>query len=40
VTAAVAQLPPAHLVLDGELVAVDAAGHPSFQARQHRAASL
>jgi bifunctional non-homologous end joining protein LigD len=39
VAASIAQLRPAHLVLDGELVAVDAAGHPSFQALQHRATS-
>jgi bifunctional non-homologous end joining protein LigD len=27
-----------HAVLDGEIVAIDAKGHPSFQALQHRAA--
>src|SRR5262249_4233152 len=36
VAAAIAQLRPAHVVLDGELVAVDSSGHPSFQALQHR----
>jgi ATP-dependent DNA ligase len=37
VVAAVASLPAKHAVLDGELVAVDAHGRPSFQALQHRA---
>jgi bifunctional non-homologous end joining protein LigD len=39
VVAAIAQLQPAHVVLDGELVAVDSDGRPSFQALQHRATS-
>jgi ATP dependent DNA ligase domain len=39
VVAAIAQLEAAHVVLDGELVAVDAHGKPSFQALQHRATS-
>src|SRR5580692_8852480 len=39
VVSAIAQLKPAHVVLDGELVAVDARGKPSFQALQHRATS-
>jgi bifunctional non-homologous end joining protein LigD len=39
VVAALAQLKPAHVVLDGELVAVDSHGKPSFQALQHRATS-
>jgi len=37
VAAAVAQLRPAHVALDGELVAVDSKGRPSSQALQHRA---
>jgi DNA ligase D-like protein (predicted ligase) len=39
VTAAIAQLRPAHVVLDGELVALTSDGRPSFQALQHRATS-
>jgi bifunctional non-homologous end joining protein LigD len=39
VVAAIARLKPAHVVLDGELVAVDLQGKPSFQALQHRATS-
>jgi bifunctional non-homologous end joining protein LigD len=39
VAAAIAQLKPTHVVLDGELVAVGAHGKPSFQALQHRATS-
>ncbi len=36
---AVAALPVREATLDGEIVAVDANGHPSFQALQHRGAS-
>jgi bifunctional non-homologous end joining protein LigD len=36
VVAAVVALKPARLVLDGEIVAVDRDGRPSFQALQHR----
>jgi bifunctional non-homologous end joining protein LigD len=39
VAAALERLKPAHVVLDGELVAVDQHGRPSFQALQHRATS-
>jgi len=36
VARAVAALPFSHVVLDGEVVALDAAGHPSFQLLQRR----
>ena len=36
VTAAASRLNAATALVDGELVAVDASGHPSFQALQHR----
>src|SRR5206468_2570679 len=36
VVAAVTALKPARLVLDGEIVAIDKDGRPSFQALQHR----
>jgi bifunctional non-homologous end joining protein LigD len=36
VAAAALQLRPARLLIDGEIVAIDATGRPSFQARQHR----
>jgi len=36
VVAAVSALKPARLVLDGEIVAIDRDGRPSFQALQHR----
>src|SRR5437868_730184 len=35
IAAAVARLPVASAVLDGELVAIDEGGHPSFQALHH-----
>jgi bifunctional non-homologous end joining protein LigD len=38
VEAAAIRLKADFIVLDGEIVAVDATGHPSFQALQHRAA--
>ena len=34
---AVAALPYEHLVMDGEVVVLDDAGHPSFQRLQNRA---
>jgi len=37
VAAAIATLPARQVTLDGELVALDREGHPSFQALQHRA---
>ncbi len=37
IAAAVGALPSASLILDGEVVALDANGRPSFQALQHRA---
>src|SRR5437667_2362357 len=37
VAATVAKLPVKRVILDGEVVAVDAEGRPSFQALQHRA---
>jgi DNA ligase D-like protein (predicted ligase) len=39
VAAAINRLAPAQLVLDGEIVALDARGRPSFQALQHRAST-
>src|SRR5262245_13904138 len=39
ITAAVQRLPPRMLILDGEIVALDEHGRPSFQALQHRASS-
>src|SRR5262245_44500074 len=36
VVAAVASLEPADVILDGEIVALDGNGRPSFQALQHR----
>jgi len=36
IAAAIARLKPADVVLDGEIVAIDATGRPSFQALQHR----
>ena len=36
IAAAVAALPTPSLQLDGEIVALDASGRPSFQALQHR----
>jgi bifunctional non-homologous end joining protein LigD len=38
IAAAGARMRAASVVLDGEVVALDAAGHPSFQALQHRTA--
>jgi bifunctional non-homologous end joining protein LigD len=37
VAAQIARLRPRHVVMDGEIVALDARGRPSFQALQHRA---
>jgi bifunctional non-homologous end joining protein LigD len=34
---AIGRLAPSRVVLDGELVAIDTEGRPSFQALQHRA---
>src|SRR5262245_52697906 len=36
IAAAIAELSPRSVVLDGEIVALDASGRPSFQALQHR----
>jgi bifunctional non-homologous end joining protein LigD len=36
IASAIARLKPADVVLDGEIVAIDADGRPSFQALQHR----
>src|SRR4029078_6175245 len=37
IAAALNRLKPSQFVLDGEIVALDARGRPSFQALQHRA---
>src|SRR6266699_2613671 len=39
IVAAVAALEPSDVILDGEIVALDAEGQPSFQALQHRRTS-
>jgi bifunctional non-homologous end joining protein LigD len=36
IASAIARVKPADVVLDGEVVAIDADGRPSFQALQHR----
>jgi bifunctional non-homologous end joining protein LigD len=40
VVASLSTLAPADAVMDGEIVALDGNGHPSFQALQHRSSHV